>query len=73
MSTDWKPKPSDIRWMEELLRVLTDNGIWTCHCSQSVFIFDKKAKTYTLSVGDLEDPTNQKTIKILTGLGWKKA
>jgi Rieske Fe-S protein len=69
--TKWTPKPSDIAWVEELLRVLKDNGTWACPCSQSVFVFDKKAKEYTLQ-GCSEDPTNRKTIKILTDLGWKK-
>lgn len=71
--SEWKPKPSDIQWVEELLRILTNDGVWACPCSRSIFVFDKHAKTYTLRVGDPKDPTNRKTIKILTDLGWKKA
>jgi len=69
---EWTPAPSDIAWLEGLLRILTNDGVWACPCSASIFIFDKKAKTYDLAVGSPDDPTNKKTIKILTSTGWKE-
>jgi Rieske Fe-S protein len=68
---EWAPSPSDIAWVEGLLRMLKNDGVWACPCSMSIFTFDKKAKKYDLA-GDPEDATNKKTVKILTHLGWKK-
>lgn len=68
---EWAPSPSDIAWVEGLLRMLKDDGVWACPCSRSVFTFDKVKKEYVLE-GDPQDTTNRKTIRILKDLGWKE-
>jgi len=68
---EWKPKPSDIEWVKELLRILKDGGTWAVPCSCGIFTFYKSKKEYTF-VGNREDPTDQKTFTILKQLGWKE-
>lgn len=68
---EWTPSPDDIAWVEGLLRMLKDDGVWVCPCSMSIFTFDKTKKEYVLE-GDPQDTTNRKTIRILKDRGWKE-
>jgi hypothetical protein len=67
----WEPRQSDIEWVQELLRVLTDGGTWAVPCSASIFTFYHSKKEYVL-LGERDDMTNAKTIIILERLGWKE-
>ena len=56
---------NDIGWVQDMLRMLKNNGTWACPCSRTVFRFDKKNKTYSIVDGSPDDPTNRITTAIL--------
>lgn len=68
---EWTPTPSDIAWLEGWIRMLKNDGVWVCPCSESIFTFNKEKKEYKLE-GDHQDPTNRKTLRILKDLGWRE-
>ena len=51
----WKPSPYDVRWAEEMVRVLRDKGLWQLPESGNVYQIDHKAKTFDLVTGELDD------------------
>ena len=69
---EWTPAPSDIAWLEGILKMLMNNGVWACPCSETIFVFNKEKKEYKLLAGDHQDPANCKTFRILKDLGWRE-
>ena len=69
--TDWEPKESDIAFVKRQIRLLRDGGTWGVPCSMSLFTFYHSKKEYVL-IGDEDDETNQRTVKILGMIGWKE-
>jgi len=67
----YKPKPSDIDWVRGVCDLLKDGGAWVCPISASVFRIDKQARTLTLEVGDINHPTNQRTVIVAKAAGWE--
>lgn len=68
--TDWEPTPADIAWQENMLRVLRQDATWAVPVSQSVFVVDKAAMTFKLSVGDPNDETNRRIAVVFKRLGY---
>lgn len=71
--TDWKPRPSDIAWQKELIRVLTPRATWTVPGSMSVFEISKLNNKFKLVVGDPEAETNRRIAKVFKMLGFSEA
>ena len=44
--TKWTPKPSDLAWCRNLVRIMKDGAIWGCN--NGVYRIDKKGNTLTL-------------------------
>ena len=66
----YEPQPSDLVWLKDLLETLKDGGIWVVPCSTSAFKINKQDKTLTLLVGNINDPTNQRTATVAEAIGW---
>ena len=66
----YKPQPSDLVWLTDLLETLKDGGIWAVPRSASAFEINKQKKTLTLLVGDINAPTNQRTAIVADAIGW---
>ena len=66
----YEPQPSDLVWLKDLLETLKDGGIWAVPCSASTFKINKQDKTLTLLAGDINNPTNQRTVAVAAAMGW---
>ena len=71
--TDWKPRPSDIAWQKEWIRMLTPRAEWAVPGSMSVFEIDKLSKKFKLSEGNPDDETNRRVAKVFKMLGFSEA
>lgn len=70
--TDWTPRPSDIAWQENMVRVLKDGAVWGVPMSESVFKIDKQNKTFKLTAGDPNNETNMRIAKVFKLLGYSE-
>ena len=70
---DWKPRPYDIAWTENLLQTIKEGGAWGQPASCSSFVFYHSKKEYIVQD---ELCTNRdmvdRTKKVLGILGWKE-
>jgi len=67
----YKPSPSDITWLRNLIELLKEGGVWGIPRSGGVFTFYKESKEYTY-LGNREHQADTRTITILAELGWKE-
>lgn len=52
---DWQPRPSDIAWTENLLRMIKDGGMWAVPMSSSIYRVNHKDRQLELVEGDALD------------------
>jgi hypothetical protein len=69
---EWEPREYDLRWTENLLKMMSDHGAsWVVPMSASVFYINKNRKEYELITGDILNDCNQQLMKVLSMLGYK--
>jgi hypothetical protein len=69
---DWRPQPAQVAWFAELIRVTKDGAEWGAPGTQQVYKIDHRAKTFTLIIGNPNDPDHwyDKIQSTLAELGW---
>lgn len=72
MTTEWEPCPTDILFMEELIRIVNERCVWVT--SFGVYQFDKENKTLKLDKvlnEDFREGLHDRNIKVLEKMGWR--
>jgi len=59
---------SDIQWVQNMIGMLKDGGVWVCPCTLTIFTFFHTQKVYKMMGED--HPVNAITMEILERLGW---
>lgn len=65
-----QPPEHVLEWCRNLVRVLSDGGVWGIPRSQIVFRVDKQARKLILIVGDADDDDFIATKKVFKHIGW---
>lgn len=58
----WKPRPSDVEWTANMIRMLNDGGSWVIPMNQSVWKIDKKRKVFVCIHGANDDMFHKITV-----------
>lgn len=73
MNKNWKPRPYDIWWTQNLIETLRDGAVWGIPRASSVWRLDKTNKVFTLIHGDPQAPDNHALRVILPMIGYTAA
>ena len=68
---NWTPRPSDIAWTENLLKMIKEGGSWAQPASGASFTFYHRQKEYTVQDRNTYNPELvARTRKVLGIMGW---
>ena len=68
--TKWKPSQTDIAWVSNLVRVLTDNAVWGIPGNGNVYRLSKSRKRLILIKGTADDETHERNKLVFGSIGY---
>lgn len=68
--TPWKPSQTDIDWVSNLVRILTDNAVWSIPGNGNVYRLSKSRKRLILIHGTPDDETHERNKIVFGSIGY---
>jgi len=68
--TKWKPSQSDKQWMEDLVRLMNNGGVWAVPANGSSWCIHKNDKRVNIMSRGADDELTERIIKAFKVIGY---
>ena len=66
----WKPAQSDLDWVQSLISMVRQDGLWTLPGTLNTYRINHDKKQFIHLIGETTDQTHLRTRECLLLLGW---